>query len=164
MAPHGHVDLAQFGHLLADDFAPVLTALAVAHGDAHVSLVVAEPAPAYYLKHYDFRPGLRLPIEALAGDYWEALSYEPLRDPTGAIAYTADVVVVVGSTSAWAVWGQRDWDLVLVHTAAGGGPWLDVGVPFVPAARALYDFTDPERSDAPLTGSDRARFLANFGR
>jgi hypothetical protein len=158
----GVTDIAQYERLLGTDFVPVLDALAELHGDDDITLVTVEPDPAYYREHYSHFPALRVQRSALAECFWEGLAFEPLGDPTGSVAYTADVVAVAGSTGAWAVWGQRDWDLVLVHSAAASRPWLDVGVPFASAREALRDFTTPSRGGAPVPDGEAATFAANL--
>jgi hypothetical protein len=162
LAPTGAVSIAQYGRLLGTDFVPVLQALAAANGDDGITLVVIEPDSSHYRQHYSYFPGFRVDRDALADKYWAGLSHEPSGDPTGAIAYTADVVAVVGSTRTWAVWGQRDWDLVLVHSPVVDGPWLKAGVPFVSARDALADFTAPTRWAMPLTETQVSTFLRNL--
>jgi hypothetical protein len=160
---HQHtVHIAQYERLLGTDFVPVLEGLADAHMDDGFTLTVIEPEPAYYRTHYSYFPALRFERRTLQERFWSALAYEPQGDPTGAIAYTADVVAVVGATRRWAVWGQRSWDLVLVQTDEPAGPWLDAGVPFVTARVALRDFTMPSRPSVPLPEDQVALFLENF--
>ena len=158
----GHVAVGQYERLLGIDFVPVFEALASVHGDREILVIVAEPQPSYYAAHYDFRPGFRVTPDALREGYWRGLSYKPSGDQSGAIAYTANSIAAVGSTGTWAVWGQRDWDLVLVHAAADDGPWLHAGVPFVPPREALESFTAPNRRVTPLTDLETTTFLRNF--
>ncbi len=160
--PAGYVAIAQYERLLGTDFVPVLEALAGAYGDEDITLVVIEPDPSYYQQHYGHLPGFRVLRAGLGDGYWAGLSHEPHGDPTGAIAYTADVVAVVGSSGSWAVWGQRDWDLVLVHASTADDAWLKVDVPFVAPHQALEDFTALERSATPLTEAHISTFLRNL--
>jgi hypothetical protein len=157
----GLTAVGQYGRLMGADFIPVLGALSKDHGDDKVFLVVVDPTPSYYVTNYGFYPGFELDVAGLTAGYWPGLSYEPGDDPTGAIAYTANDVAVVGSTGAWAVWGQRDWDVVLVQ-GSNEGSWLTAGVPFVPPAKALEDFTAVERWANPLSPEDSSSFLSNF--
>lgn len=121
-----------------------------------------EPDPfAYYLRHFQNWPGFRIATDDLLDGYWRFLAHEPGGDPTGAIKYTANVVTLVGSTRTWSVWGQRDWDLALVHSQAEERPWLDGDVPFVSAREALSTFTEPP-GFTPLTASERSIFLTSM--
>jgi hypothetical protein len=158
----GHVAIGQYERLLGTDFVPVLEGLAAAHDDSYISLATIDPDPAYYSKHYRHFPGFRVARDALADDYWSGLSLEPGGDPTGAVAYTANVVGIVGSSHAWSVWGQRYWDLVLVHTQIADGPWLRSGFPFVSAEQALTDFTAPPHWQSPFSEAELSTFLGNF--
>lgn len=160
LAPTGQVDVAQYDRLLGANFVPVLRALGEAHADRSITLVVIDPPPSYYQEEYSFYPAFRASVEGLDDEYWSGLSYEPLDDPTGAIAFTANVVAVVGSTKAWAVWGERNWELALVHTSATDRRWLDQGVPFLPPGDAIEAFTAP-RDRRTLTETEVATFIAN---
>ena len=146
----GEIRVAQFEHLLGTDFVPVLEELSDDHGDATFTVVVIEPEPSYYVEQYSHFPAVRLERTALAARYWEGIAHEPAGDPTGAIAYTADVVAMVGAARRWAVWGQRDWDLVMVHSSASVGSWEHASVPFVSAEEAIRDFTFAWKRDIPL--------------
>jgi hypothetical protein len=158
----GHVVIGQYERLLGADFVPVLETLTSAHGDDYISFITINPDPEYYVTNYGHFPAFRIAHDALAVEYWPALTYEPGGDPTGALAYTANVVGMVGSTRAWSIWGQRDWDLVLVHTQTIEGAWLHTEVPFVNATDALANFTAPTRWMAPLTDSQASAFLKNL--
>jgi hypothetical protein len=162
LLPRGQVDIAEFDRLLADDFVPVLQALARTPGDDNVILTVVDPEASYYRNGYAHYPGRRFESPHLAQRYWDGLTYVPSGDPTGAIFYTADVVAVAGSSGTWAVWGERDWDLVLVHSQTVNGPWLDVGVPFLGGPEALREFTAPDWGDVHLPERERSTFLRNL--
>jgi hypothetical protein len=163
LAPSGYVSICEFSRLLGSDFVPVLQELAASHGDNEITLVVLEPDPSYYRRAYSHFPGFRIESESLTDEaYWAALSYEPKGDPTGAVAYTADVVAVVGSSRAWAVWGQRDWELALVLAPSEIGDRLRRSLPFVNAREALGDFRGPSGWVKPLTETEIATFLRNI--
>jgi hypothetical protein len=157
-----HVAVAQYDHLGGRGFVPVLQALASVYGDQEIVLVVTEPTPSYYATNHGFLPGFRVATDALDDGYWGGLSYEPSRDQASAITYLAGAMAVIGSTAKWAIWGQLDWDLVLVQTPDKDGPWLDAGVPFVPPAVALENFTPTERHLKPLTELETSMFLSHF--
>jgi hypothetical protein len=160
-APLGYVSICQFDHLLGSGFAPVLEALAASQGDDGISLVVIDPDPSYYRSQYASFPGFRVEPAALRTAYWAGLSREPQGDPSGAIAYTANVVAVVGSTRSWAVWGQRDWELALVLAPAQRGPWLSTGVPFVKSRTEIEELRAPSGWSKPLTHAEVSAFMHN---
>lgn len=141
-------------------FGAVLQALVDAHGDTTVSHIVLEPTPGYYRENYGCYPGFTIPAQGIAEGYWSAVAHEPEGDPTGAVAYTANVIGIAGSSGAWAVWGERSWDLAIVVSQFVSGPWTSLGVSFVSAESALADFTEPDFK-VPLSEDGRAQFLAN---
>ena len=154
------VGVAQYDRMLSANFVPVLRALGEAHGDRSITLAVIQPAPSYYQEQYSFFPAFRASVESLEDEYWSGLSYEPLADPTGAIAFTANVVAIVGSTKSWAVWGERQWELALVQASATDRGWLDQGVPILPPGDAIERFTAP-RDRRTLTDAEVAAFVEN---
>lgn len=160
LAGAGQRAVTQYDRLLGASFVPVLRALGEAHGDRSVTLVVIDPAPSYYQEEYSFYPAFRAPVEGLDDEYWAGLSYEPRDDPTGAIAFTANVIAVVGSTMSWAVWGERRWELALVQASATDRRWLNQGVPFLPPGDAIEAFTAPS-DRRTLTDAEVAAFIAN---
>jgi hypothetical protein len=160
-APGGYVAIGQWERLLGGAFASVLRALARIHKDEFVALVVADPAPSYYLENYGFRPGFQLARGADEDEYWAALNYDPPGEHwPGMMIDSAKIVVVAGSSGSWAVWGERAWDLAIVHTAIADGPWLRAGIPFVSPSEALRTFTLPDRPS--LSVDEQAVFLSNF--
>jgi hypothetical protein len=122
-AARGNVDICQFSPAVEGPFGAVLQALVDVHGDTTVSLVALEPTPAYYRDNYGSYPAFIVPGENVAHSYWNAVSRPPGEDPTGSLAYTANVVGIAGGTGAWAVWAERSWDLALVVSQVAKGPW-----------------------------------------
>jgi hypothetical protein len=159
-AAAGHADICQFSLAIAGPFGPVLQALAATYADEAVSFVVLDPSPDYYRENYGSYPTFVAPGKTIAAAYWDLVSYEPGGDATGAATYTANVVALVGSSGAWAVWAERSWDLAIVLSQHVNGPWASCGVPFVPVEEALRDFTEPDFK-VPLTPQARLRFLDN---
>lgn len=159
-ADAGNTDICQFSAAIEGPFGSVLQALVDAHGDTTVSLLVLEPTPAYYRENYGSYPGFMIPAQGIAEGYWGAVAHEPGGDPTGSVSYTANVIGIAGSTGAWAVWGERSWDLAIVVSKFVSGPWTSLGVTFVSAESALADFTEPDFK-VPLPEAVRAQFLAN---
>jgi hypothetical protein len=161
LAPTGYVSVCQYDHILGVNFVPVLQALSAAHGDGEVTLVTLEPLPSYYWKAYSHFPGFRVERASLPDGYWSGLNREPGGDPAGAVVNTANVVALAGSSHAWAVWGQRDWELGLVLTPTPPGDWLEAGVPFLDAREALVNFRGPRGWTKELTELEIASFLRN---
>ncbi|HVK26541.1 MAG TPA: hypothetical protein VM677_34770 [Actinokineospora sp.] len=157
----GNAEVCQFSLAIEGPFGAVLQSLVDAHGDASVSLSVLDPNPNYYRDNYGSFPAFTLPGQAVGQTYWEAVAHEPGGDPTGSVAYTANVVGIAGSTGAWAVWAERSWDLAIVLSQRIGGAWASCGVTFVPADAALADFTEPDYKVA-LPPHERAMFLDNI--
>jgi hypothetical protein len=159
-APVGHADICQFDWVVAGDFGAVLDALVVTYGDEAISFVVLEPTPKYYQKNYGSYPTFVTAGATIADRYWELLSYEPGGDPAGAAINTANVVAIVGSSGAWAVWAERSWGLAIVLSQHVNGPWTSRGVNFVPVEEALANFTEPDFK-VRLARRVRSRFLQN---
>jgi hypothetical protein len=121
---------------------------------------VLEPTPTYYRENYGSYPAFTLSGQIVAESYWDAVAHEPDGDPTGSVAYTANVIGIAGSSGAWAVWAERSWDLAIVLSQSVNGAWTSVGVNFVSLESALADFTEPDFK-VPLGDDVRKQFLAN---
>jgi hypothetical protein len=156
----GKADICQFSLAIEGPFGPVLQALVDTHADESVSLAVLDPRPDYYRENYGSYPAFMTPGGTIASTYWDLVAYEPGDDPTGAVTYTANVVALVGTSGAWAVWAERSWDLAIVVSQHANGPWTSHGVNFVSAAEALATFTEPDFK-VPLPARERAAFLHN---
>lgn len=94
--------------------------------------------------------------------YGDGLRHEPGGDPTGAMAYTLNVMTVSGSSGAWAVWGQRDWEIALLLTRDPGGAWRDAGVPWFGHDVGLDSIRAPSGWGMPLSGEKVAAFQAHL--
>lgn len=162
LLPTGHSLICEFDRLLGSGFAPVLEELTRSHRDDDVTLVVLDPAPSYYWREYSHVAGFRVERDSLHEGYWSGLSFRPQGDPTGAFAYTANVVAITGSSRGWAVWGQRDWELALVHDTMAVGRWQDVGIPFAGPRDAIERFRAPSGWSEPLSESAVSTFIENF--
>lgn len=156
----GKADICQFSLAVEGPFGPVLQALVDTHADESVSLAVLDPRPGYYRESYGSYPAFTTPGGTIASTYWDLVAHEPGDDPTGAVTYTANVVAVVGTSGAWAVWAERSWDLAIVVSQHANGPWTSRGMNFVSAAEALATFTEPDFK-VPLPARERAAFLHN---
>lgn len=161
-AHDGAILIGQFGHLLGPNFAPVLDSLARAHGDESITLAVLSPEPSYYETNFSYFTAIQMESSAIADSYAEGVYHEPMGKATGCIVFTADVVGIVGSSGTWAVWGQRDWDLVVVRTPSPSTTTIGSTVPFVSAAEALEDFTFPDWRGEPPPADQVATFMRNF--
>ena len=140
----GQVDVCEYNEFSDDDFAEALEALARAHDDDRISLVVVDPDPEEYqirdLKHF---PAFSVPTGDIGSSYWEAVSHEPQGDPGGAVLY-ADAFAIFGESGSWAVWGQRDWEVVLVRAEGTTRPWRGQTEIFVSPEVAVQRFIQPE--------------------
>ncbi len=158
----GLVDICEYEEILTDEFAEVLRSLCDVHGDESVVFVTLEPDPLeYYVKHYEHVPGFRIRPDELRDGYWSHLTYLPGGDALGAILYTANVVGLMGSSGTWSVWGERNWEMGLIHSQAERRTWLDSDVRFFPTREALSLLREGPGS-RPLTDSERSIFLTSI--
>ncbi|GAA4625637.1 hypothetical protein [Cellulomonas oligotrophica] len=119
----------EYDRVLGGDFAAVLLALARTYNDHAVATVVLDPDVGYYSDAYGILPGFQVETASLEAGYVEGLRLEPGGDATGALAYTADVIAIAGSSGKWALLGQRDWEIALLCTPQDSGPWSRTPVP-----------------------------------
>ncbi|WP_084125979.1 hypothetical protein [Demequina sp. NBRC 110054] len=159
--PEGHADVCQFDHAISGPFGAVLQDLVDTYGDATVSVAVFDPTPDYYRESYGSYPAFTTAGRTVSETFWGAVSYEPGGDPSGSVAYTANVVGIAGSSGEWAVWAERSWDIAIVLSRHSGGRWLSAGVEFVSVEAALADFTEPDFK-VPLSDRARSTFLHNI--
>lgn len=140
----GQVDLCELNEFSGEDFARALETLARTYGDESVSLVVVRPEPdEYHVPDLGHFPCFSVPTRDLARSYWEAVSYEPQGDPGGSVLY-ADAFAIFGGSGEWAVWGQREWEVVAVHAEGTARPWRDGTDIFVSPRTAVDRFIQPE--------------------
>ncbi len=98
---------------------------------------------------------------AVAASYSAGLRYEPDSDPTGALGESLDVVAMAGSSEAWAVWAQRDWEIGLLLTAAPSGSWRSTDVPWFDRETDLDSLRSPTGWGPALSEGDLATFTRN---
>lgn len=156
--------ICEYDRVLGGDFASVLQSLAGIYGDDRVTFLTVEPRDAYYLEAYASIPAFTGEVAALADGYWDALCHEPRGDPTGAIAYSADVVAIVGASGTWGVWGQRDWELAIVLTPDRTEAWMDADVPFFTDPSEVEALRSPPGWGKPLSRAEITAFLMNMRR
>lgn len=156
----GQIDVCQFTWALSGEFGSVLAKLVDEAQDQEVWGMALKPDPiGYYRSLYGIFPAFTLSGADVSWEsYWRTISFEPEDDPTGAIAYTADVIALCGSRGTWAVWADRRWDLTLIASPIMNRSWRSVEIPFVSARQALDWFTEPDFA-SPLPDATREAFL-----
>jgi len=152
----------EYDRVLGDDFAEVLVALTRTYLDQSVATVVLGPDVQYYRTAYGTLPGFEVEAAWLEAGYGEGMRYEPRGDPTGALAYTANVIAVAGSARRWALWGQRDWEIAVLCTPHDVGPWLDTSVPVFGRDLDLDAIRSPAGWGVPLSEGERREFWRNL--
>lgn len=162
LARSGYVTIFEYDRLMGGSFGTVVQALAHAHDDRTVTVVGLEPAPAYYRDGYGYLPAFRIAGEPATERYAAALCYEPGGDPTGAMAYSINVLGIVGSSNSWSVWGQRDWEIGLVLAPAPEGPWLQQPVPWFGREVDLDSIRSPVGWGSSLSEDERSMFWRNL--
>ncbi|MFV0459446.1 MAG: hypothetical protein ACK5MT_11835 [Actinomycetales bacterium] len=151
----------EFDRVLGGSFGAVLGALAAGYGDDAVTVACFDPEWRYYRDEYTFFPGFQIPGDVVGARYAEGLQHEPDDDPTGALAFTANVIGIAGSSRSWALWGQRDWEIALLLTQDESGPWAAVPVPVWGRDIDLASIRSPVGWGAPLSEQDLQTFWAN---
>ncbi|WP_106537818.1 hypothetical protein [Haloactinopolyspora alba] len=157
-APAGYVTVYEYDRVLGLDFGSVLDALARGHDDDSVVVLGLEPTPAYYRDEYGFLPGLQFDRGVIVEGFAAGLSHEPDDDPTGRLGDTLDVVAIAGSSGAWGIWGQRDWEIGLLLTPEERGAWLETGVPWFDRDVDLDSIRSPAGWGTTLSAADREEF------
>jgi hypothetical protein len=158
----GFAVIYEYDRILGGDFGPVIAALASAYGDEVVTVVGFEPSPSYYRDAYNFYPGFQVPGRSAGDGYGEGLRYEPGGDPTGAMGDTLDIVAIAGTSEAWSVWGQRDWEIGLLLTRDLGGAWLGDDVPWYNHDVDLASIRSPAGWGMPLSDAQLETFEKNL--
>lgn len=154
--------ICEFDRTVGGDFGEVVASLAAVHRDDAVTVVVLDPDAGYYRTFYQCTPGFRLSRSSLAESYRSRMWHEPLGDPTGAIGHSANVFAIVGSSGAWALWAQRDWELGILMVPNPVGPWREVGIPFFDPQHDFDDLRAPAGWGMPLSDEVVAQFRSNI--
>ncbi len=157
----GFVTIYEYDRLLGTSFGTVLQALVTTYGDSVVTVVGVEPRMPYYRDEYSFFPAFQLEPGSAGSGYGEGMRHEPGGDPTGALAYTVNTLAIAGSSQAWSVWGQRDWEIGLLLTRDEFGPWGDQIVPAFGRDIDLNSIRSPAGWGVPLTERDLTTFWQN---
>lgn len=157
-AATGYITIYEYDSVLGLDFGSVLDALAEAHDDDNVVVLGVEPTPAYYRDEYGFLPALQLHRDEIVDGFAAGMSHEPHGDSTGVLGDTLDLIATAGSSGAWALWGQRDWEIGLLLTPEERGPWLHSGVPWFDRNVDLDSIRSPTGWGAALSDVNREEF------
>jgi hypothetical protein len=159
-APTGFATIYEYDIVLGGDFGLALEALAGTHGDDVVYVVGVEPEMTYYRDEYGMLPAFEVNAAELADGYFAGITHEPGGDGTGALNFSLDAVAMTGSSGAWAVWAQRDWEIGLLLTPEPEGPWLATE-PWFDREIDLAEIRAPAGWCMPLTDDDLTTFRQN---
>ncbi|GAB78180.1 hypothetical protein SAMN05421595_0701 [Austwickia chelonae] len=154
----GYALIFEYDRLLGGRFGNVLAELAETYGDDEVTAVGIDPRPAYYRDEYGLFPAFQVKGDRVRGEYGAALRFEPAGDPTGSLGDSLNAIAVAGSSGAWAVFGQRDWEIGLLLAPDSHGGWLAAGVPWFGADVDLDSIRSPAGWGANLSDADREEF------
>lgn len=154
--------VCEFERFRGGDFGPVLAALAGQYDDEYVSGVSVAPDSDYYEEFYETYGAFRIPSADIASAYWDALSFRPNDDATGALMFSADVLCLAGSSGDWGVWGEREIGVAVVRTSGSDLSWRQESDLFVSPEAALRDFVEPNFNREPLPAEFREAFLRGF--
>jgi hypothetical protein len=154
----GFVTIYEYDRVLGGSFGRVLEALVSDFGDSEVNVVGVVPESSYYLDGYDMFPAFVIAAGDIADGYLAGLRQEPDGDPTGALGDSLDVVAMAGSSGAWAVWAQRDWEIGVLLTSAPSGAWRSVDVPWFGPDADLDSIRSPAGWGLALSEADLTIF------
>ena len=158
----GQVDLCEYNEFSDDDFTKALEVLARVHNDESISLVVVDPDPEeYHIRDLGHFPSFSVPTSDVGRSYWDAVSYEPHDDPGAAVLY-ADTFAIFGESGTWSVWGQRDWEVVVVHAEGSARPWREHTDIFLPPAVAVERFIQPELDGSKWSREETDVFVSRM--
>lgn len=154
----GFLTICEYDRVLGGQFGRALEALAADFGDTEIHVTGIEPEVSYFRDGYGIFPAFSLDSDSCASGYEAGLRYEPGGDPTGALGDSLNVVAIIGSSGAWSVWAQRDWEIGLLLTAAASGSWKTIDVPWFGPDVDLDSIRSPAGWGLTLTDGDLATF------
>lgn len=154
----GYATIFEYDRILGGSFGNVLAELAEMYRDESVTTVGIEPRPAYYHDEYGFFPAFAIAGDRVRTEYGVALRFEPGGDPTGSLGDSLNVIAITGSSGAWSVFGQRDWEIGLLLAPDPDGAWLSTGVPWFAVDVDLDSIRSPAGWGAALSDRDREEF------
>lgn len=159
---NGRDSLCEFEQFRAGTFGPTLAALVSQFGDECVSGLSTDPDADYFDQFYRTSGAFNIPAAKIAEDYWTVLSHQPDDDVTGALFFAADVLCVVGSSGAWAIWGERALGVAIVRSKGSDMSWREGSSYFASAEEALWSFVEPNFNRGPMPANFAEDFLRNF--
>jgi hypothetical protein len=160
-ASSGFLTIYEYDRILGGRFGRVLESLAADFGDSEVFVMGLAPEASYYLDGYGVFPAFSVGLGSLEASYAAGLRHEPNNDPTGALGDSLDVVAIAGSSGAWSIWAQRDWEIGLLLTAAPSGSWQATDVPWFDRHIDLDSIRSPAEWGVVLSEGDLATFWRN---
>lgn len=151
-AARGCATIFEYDSILSGGFGAVLDALVGTYGHAAVTVVGVDPPAEYYRDEFGFFPALHFSRARVRDGYGDASWYDPGGDPMACLEISLNVIAIAGSSGAWAVWGQRDWEIGLLLTPERDGPWLDADVVWFGTDVDLDSIRSLPAGDAPERG------------
>ncbi|WP_146771108.1 hypothetical protein [Prauserella muralis] len=129
----GEVDICEDVEFSGDDFAVALAEIAKVHRDKSLYFVTLDGG--------DMRPCFSLAVEEIPRGYRAAVGHEPVEELNGgSIRDAVTIFAIFGDSTKWAVWGDRNWEVLVVYSPEVRRPWRDATeLEFVTAARAVDD-------------------------
>jgi hypothetical protein len=162
LSDEGTDSFCEFEHFRSGLFGPHLEALALQFHDEYVSGATLQSE--FYVDFED-RNGtfaaLHIPTSQVAGQYWQALRYEPDDKIADAMYFSAHVLSVAGSSGSWAIWGEQDTGVAIVRTVGSDVSWRDNSEWFLSPEEAIEAFIEPSFNRHPLPAEWRKTFLRN---
>lgn len=159
--PTGFASIYEYDRVLGGSFSAVLKALAAFYGDDSVAFACLDPDWRYYRDGYAMLPAFVVDAGTLDKNYARGLRHEPNRDPTGALAFSANVIAITGTSRTWSIWGQRDWEIALLLTPDASGPWSSAEVPTFVGDVDIETIRSPTGWSMPLSQPDLQAFQNN---
>ena len=157
----GFVTVFSFDGMLSSDFGAVLDALCAFYGDEYAGMVALEPSATYFVDSYGYSPYVKLPGTAPGSEFESDVWFEPGGDLTGSLWFGLNTGALAGSSGAWAIHGERSWELSVLITADPDGPWRSTGLPWVARSDAR-DFRGPVGWVSPDTDAEWEEFESNL--
>lgn len=158
----GFAEIFEYDRILGGSFGNVLAELAGTYGDDVVTVVGIEPRPVYYRDEYGLFPAFHIAGARIRSEYGSALRFEPGGDPTGSLADSLNVIAITGSSGAWSVFGQRDWEIGLLLAPDSDGAWLSADVPWYGVEVDLDSIRSPAGWGQKLSGPEREEFARHL--
>ena len=159
--PSGSVTIYEYDRVLGGGFGGVLDALAKDFGDSEVYVLAIRPEASYYVEHYHMFPAFTAERGSIEASYMAGMFHRPDDDPTGALVDSVNVVAMTGSSGAWSIWAQRDWEIGLLLAAGPPTAWRSTDVPWFDLDIDLDSIRSPAGWGLPLSENDLATFWRN---